>query len=129
MKKIRLLGSYYSHDKLGVIRITGIKRDSVLFTNKVGHEFEEIIKSNMIYPIKLTKDWFLKFGFTESNWTDGGVPSSFNYQKECSLLVATNQEQNDFWIDGHDDSDITTVNQLQELYLGWSGGDLLEIVE
>lgn len=123
MTEIRLIGSYYEHDNLGIIRITGIKRTVVTFTTKVGMEFSENLKSNMIRPIKLTDEWFAKFQFER---IELGIDMLFGYKNPaCSLFISSNKQRTEFWINGYDDSDITFVNQLQELYLGWSG-ELLE---
>lgn len=102
---------------------------AILWKNQ-GLEVDELILS----PIKLTKEWLLKFGFKRRFELDDCNLYDFENYKELTkaginrgqgfLCLADFIEKEGFWIDLQSRATLKYVHQLQNLFAATTGVDL-----
>ena len=79
-------------------------------TNENDGYLDTRIPTKLVQPIKLTKDWLIKFGFVKEE--------CFYYKNGVAI-------EDDFTLEGFGDVELKYVHQLQNLYFALTGEELV----
>ena len=99
-----------------VLTVSAIFKTHFVCEDKDGIRFEESIRINY-QPIPLTEEWLMKFGFEnwdKNKWIDSN-----------SVLTISKNGDNFLCLFNQRHIDIFHVHQLQNLYFGITGEDLI----